>query len=139
VAAGVRSTALTLGDAKLPLYAFGTAAVGCWALAGAAADLHPVYYAALLGSGAHLAWQVSTVDLGSPRDCLRKFQSNSTVGLLLFGALVLGKLLATAETRPAEDQPTSARADGEDARTARREEPRQPRTYHLIVAALRGS
>ena len=37
-----------------------------------------------------MIWQVVTVDLNSQVDCLKKFQSNSHAGALLFGALVIG-------------------------------------------------
>ena len=95
VRVGVRSTALTFGEDKRFLAAFGASSIACLAGAGAAANLHPVYHVLLLGGGsAHLAWQTLSVDLGSRADCLRKFQSNHTFGALIFAAIVLGKLLA---------------------------------------------
>ena len=90
--------ALSLGDGKVPLYAFGALSVASLAYAGHASSLHPAYYALLVsGFGGHLAWQVATVDLGSQKDCLRKFQSNSIAGALLFGALVVGGWMAAEE------------------------------------------
>ena len=95
---GVRSTALSLGESKAPLYAFGAMSVASLAYAGHASGLHPVYYALLCsGFGGHLIWQVVTVDLNSQADCLKKFQSNSHAGALLFGALVVGGWMAAEE------------------------------------------
>jgi 4-hydroxybenzoate polyprenyltransferase len=42
---------------------------------------------------AHFAWQVSRLDLNDPKDCLAKFKSNQTVGLMIFAAIVLGRVV----------------------------------------------
>ena len=78
------------------------------------------------GGGAHLAWQVRTVDLGSRADCLHKFQSNHYFGLALFGAIVAGRLLLEAADEGSE---------GEQGGRP----PPQPRTISLLLDAVRGS
>jgi len=79
------------------LAGFGALSIGSLAAAGTAVGLHPAFYGALLGGAAHLGWQLSTVNLGSPADCLRKFQSNHQFGLLIFLGIVAGKLLLPQE------------------------------------------
>ena len=62
------------------------------AAAGAAADVGSLYYAGLGATGAHLAWQIGSVDLASPPDCAAKFRSNSQLGGLVFASCLLGRL-----------------------------------------------
>ena len=62
-----------------------------------AAGLHPAFYVGLAGGAVHMGWQVATVDLGSREDCLRKFKSNNTMGLLVLAGIVAGKLLLDRE------------------------------------------
>jgi 4-hydroxybenzoate polyprenyltransferase len=59
--------------------------------------VHRPFYAALGAGAGHLAWQIRSVDLDSPADCARKFVSNQWFGALIFGGIVLGKLLASEE------------------------------------------
>ena len=141
---GVRSTALTLGDDKRYLAAFSALSVGTLALAGSGpVELHPAFYVGLLaGGGAHLTWQVATVDLASRADCLRKFQSNHYFGMALFAALVAGRLLLEPESREAEEGVASARpgVDSNDGRRRGGDEapPAQPRTVSLLLDYARG-
>jgi 4-hydroxybenzoate polyprenyltransferase len=46
----------------------------------------------LVLAGGHLAWQVRTIDLDDPMSCLRRFRSNRELGLLVFAALLAGKV-----------------------------------------------
>ena len=97
---GIGSTALGLGDgsdARRWLAAFGVTCTASLGLAGAAAGLHPAFYVGLAGGAVHMGWQVATVDLGSREDCLRKFKSNNTMGLLVLAGIVAGKLLLDRE------------------------------------------
>jgi 4-hydroxybenzoate polyprenyl transferase len=41
----------------------------------------------------HLYWQLNTLDLNNEEDCLRKFKSNAFLGLLVFCALFLTKVI----------------------------------------------
>jgi 4-hydroxybenzoate polyprenyltransferase len=90
---GVKSTALKLGAATKPwLAAFYGGCVGLLALAGALVGLAWPFYAVLAAVAAHFAWQAMRVDLDDPGDCLAKFKSNQTVGLMVFAAIVLGEV-----------------------------------------------
>ena len=90
---GVKSTALKLGDATKPwLWAFYGGATALLALAGGLVGLSWPFYVVLAVVAAHFAWQVLSLDLDDPKDCLAKFKSNQTVGLLVFAAIVLGRV-----------------------------------------------
>lgn len=94
---GVKSSARRLGDATPRwLGGFYGVAVLCAGWAGLAADLGWAYWLGLLAFGGHLAWQVSVVRIDDPADCLRWFRSNRDAGLILFVAIVLGRLTAGA-------------------------------------------
>ena len=51
------------------------------------------FYASLVAAGAHLAWQIRTVDLDNREDCMAKFVSNKWFGAVLFSGIVADKLL----------------------------------------------
>lgn len=92
---GVKSTALHFGAAtKKWLTGFAIAQVLLTAIAFNAANLAWPAYPVLLAVAGHLAWQIISVDLNQPKDCLVKFKSNRNLGLLLFVGIVLGRLLA---------------------------------------------
>ncbi len=94
-AVGIKSTALHFGDrTKAWLSGFAAANIGFLALTGAAADMGWPYGVGVGLAGAHLAWQICTVDIDSPRDCMQKFVSNKWFGGILFGGIVADKLLA---------------------------------------------
>jgi 4-hydroxybenzoate polyprenyltransferase len=90
----VKSTALKLGAATKPwLGIFYAGSIGLLALAGAMVGIGWPCYAVLVLVAAHFAWQVSRLDLNDPKDCLAKFKSNQTVGLMIFAAIVLGRVV----------------------------------------------
>ncbi len=87
---GIKSTALLFGERTpimLTLF-FGMAValigVALW-LAGAG----PIAYLGLVAFGAHLVWQIRTLDIADWRRCLMLFRSNHIAGLLLFAGLML--------------------------------------------------
>ncbi|CAN6201679.1 unnamed protein product [Urochloa humidicola] len=91
--AGVRSTAIMFGDnTKYWLSGFGSACISSLALTGYNAHLAWPYYPFLAAAAAHLAWQVSTVDLSDKSDCNRKFVSNKWFGAFVFGGILCGIL-----------------------------------------------
>jgi len=45
-------------------------------------------WAGLAAFAAHLAWQISRLEIGDPALCLRIFKSNRDAGLLLFVGLL---------------------------------------------------
>ncbi|XP_037449162.1 4-hydroxybenzoate polyprenyltransferase, mitochondrial isoform X1 [Triticum dicoccoides] len=90
---GVKSTALRFGDStKQWISAFGAASIGSLALSGYNAELAWPYYPLLTAGAAHLAWQISTVDLSDRADCNRKFVSNKWFGALVSSGILLGRL-----------------------------------------------
>uniref|UniRef100_A0A453Q761 4-hydroxybenzoate polyprenyltransferase, mitochondrial n=2 Tax=Aegilops tauschii subsp. strangulata TaxID=200361 RepID=A0A453Q761_AEGTS len=90
---GVKSTALRFGDStKQWISAFGAASIGSLALSGYNAELAWPYYPLLTAAAAHLAWQISTVDLSDRADCNRKFVSNKWFGALVSSGILLGRL-----------------------------------------------
>ena len=41
----------------------------------------------------HLMWQVRTVDLDNPVDCMNKFRSNKNFGWIVFTGIIVEKML----------------------------------------------
>lgn len=92
---GVRSSARRLGAATVPwLWGFYGVSLALIALAGALAGLGPVLYLALVPAALHLVWQIRTLDIDDPASCLRRFRSNRELGLMVFAAIVAGRLWA---------------------------------------------
>ncbi|KAL3675748.1 hypothetical protein R1sor_025696 [Riccia sorocarpa] len=71
---GVKSTALKFGDKTKT-----------W--------LGWPFYAGVVASACHLAWQVKTVDTDNPADCSSKFASNKWFGAIVCGGIIAGKLM----------------------------------------------
>jgi len=92
---GIKSTALRLGGATRQwLIAFYGGALALIALSGWFAGLGVSFYPALIPAAVHLGWQVSTLDINDPKNCLVRFKSNRDFGLLVFGALVVGQIVS---------------------------------------------
>ena len=92
---GIKSTALKLGQETRPwLIGFYAAAVLLMAAAGQFAGLNWPYFAVLAAGAVHLAWQVNTLDIGDPRNCLAKFKSNRDFGLIVLAGIVGGQIIA---------------------------------------------
>ncbi|MEG3618996.1 4-hydroxybenzoate octaprenyltransferase [Magnetovibrio sp. PR-2] len=92
---GIKSTALKLGGAtKGWLVFFYGGALTLVALAGWLAGLSVWFFPALLPAAVHLAWQVTTLDIDAPKNCLARFKSNRDFGLLVFLAVIVGQLSA---------------------------------------------
>jgi 4-hydroxybenzoate polyprenyltransferase len=92
---GLKSTALRFGRATKPwltvLYA------GAWlaiTLAGILAHAGTAFLLGMLAAAAHLAWQVMTLDIDDPENCLKRFRSNREFGLIVLGAILLDMALA---------------------------------------------
>ena len=93
---GLKSTALRLGDATRPwLVVFYGGAVVLWGLAAWLAGAHATFGVALGLVAVQLAWQVATLDISDPANCLDRFRSNRWVGWLIFLGLVADMLIAT--------------------------------------------
>jgi 4-hydroxybenzoate polyprenyltransferase len=86
---GVRSTALRFGEAtRLWVSGFYAGAVALWAAAGVLAGAGWLSLLALTLAAIQLAWQLKTLEIDDPANCLHRFQSNRIVGWLLLGGLV---------------------------------------------------
>ena len=89
-AIGLRSTALTLGDATRPVVALLYAgAIVLWIVAGARAGAGPAFFLALGLVGVQFAWQLATLVTEDAINCLKRFRSNQLVGWILCLGLVL--------------------------------------------------
>lgn len=94
IMAGVKSSALKLGDKTRPaLVAFYGLTLALIGTAGYLSGLSWAFYAVLALAGLHLVWQITTVDLDEGAECLAKFRSNRDFGLLVFAAILVGKLI----------------------------------------------
>eukprot|EP01137_Pigoraptor_chileana_P033324 Opistho-2@24027 len=92
---GVKSTALRFGDNTRPwLSLFAVSTIGGLALSGANAGLAWPFYASLAAGAAHLAWQIKTVDVSSPSDCMAKFCSNRDFGGIVLAGIVAGRFFS---------------------------------------------
>ena len=92
-AAGVKSTARRLGLGSKPwLYAFYLAAGALFAATGHAAGLGWIFFAGLALATLQLLWQVASVDLDAPRDCLAKFRSNRLFGWIVLASAVIAQI-----------------------------------------------
>jgi 4-hydroxybenzoate polyprenyltransferase len=90
---GVRSTARLFGARTKPaLSAFYALAVILMAAAFAFADAGPLAFAGLLLAAAHLGWQVVSLKIDDPDNCLARFRANRTTGWIIFAGLVLDVL-----------------------------------------------
>jgi 4-hydroxybenzoate polyprenyltransferase len=90
---GVKSSARWLGARTKPLlYVFYAVTVLLILAAGLMAGLGVVFALLLCLAGAHLVWQVRTLDIDRPLRCLRLFKANRDTGALIAAALLLGAL-----------------------------------------------
>jgi 4-hydroxybenzoate polyprenyltransferase len=92
---GVKSTALRFGAATHKwMWGFYGAMAAALLVAGAAAGLGSVYYAGVFFAGAHLVSQILRLDIDDPAKCLALFRSNRDFGLIVFVAIVAGRVFS---------------------------------------------
>jgi len=92
---GVRSTARLFGDRTKPwLVALYSGTLILFAGAFTAAGVPPLAYAGLIAAGVHMLWQIRILDIDDADQCLKLFKSNTIVGWLVFGGLVVSGLTA---------------------------------------------
>jgi 4-hydroxybenzoate polyprenyltransferase len=90
---GVRSTARLFGErTKLALSLLYSGALILFALAFWSAGVPMLTYVGLGAAAFHMAYQIRILDIDDADQCLRLFKSNSTVGWLIFGGLLLAGL-----------------------------------------------
>jgi 4-hydroxybenzoate polyprenyltransferase len=88
---GVKSTALLFGSATKPwLTGFYSAALILIGVSGWLAALGAGFWIGLAVLAGHFAWQVATLRIDDPDDCLAKFRANRDAGLIVTAALLLG-------------------------------------------------
>lgn len=92
--AGLKSTALRFGE-RSPTWIAGfySGAVVLWVLGAASAGAGFATFAALAAVALHFAWQVTTLDIKDPANCLVRFRANRDAGLLLALGLAADLLL----------------------------------------------
>jgi len=92
---GLKSTALTFGEST-PSWvgSFYAAALLLWITAGFLAGTHLVFFFGVALVGLQMAWQVTTLDIKDPQNCLRRFRANRDVGAAIFLALALDTLIS---------------------------------------------
>jgi 4-hydroxybenzoate polyprenyltransferase len=87
---GIKSTALLFGEQTPTMLAsFYVAAVVLISAAGLMAGGGLIFTIGLIVFAAHLAWQVTRLDIDNPAHCLVLFKSNRDAGLILFAAMLL--------------------------------------------------
>ena len=86
---GVRSTARLFGARTRPLLAqfYGGATI-LFAAAFWAAGLGVLAFAGVVLGAGHLAWQIATIDVDDPDNCLKLFRSNRDYGWIVFAGLI---------------------------------------------------
>lgn len=90
---GVKSTSRLFGsDTRAWLVGFyGITWIGI-GLAGWLSGTGLLFWPCLALAGAHFVWQVATIKIGDPADCLVKFRSNRDAGLIVLAGFLLGRL-----------------------------------------------
>jgi 4-hydroxybenzoate polyprenyltransferase len=91
---GLKSTALKFGARfKRWLAGFYGVAFVCISLAAWLSGVPTLPFAALaIAAGMHLVWQVVDLNVSDADDCLSKFRSNHTFGILVFAAVVVANV-----------------------------------------------
>jgi len=60
------------------------------ASAGVSAGMGWFYFVMLAAAALQFVWQVATLDIDAPKNCLARFKSNRDVGLIIFLGALLG-------------------------------------------------
>ena len=90
---GIHSTAIRFGEAtKTWVGGFYVLAVLLWAIAGWLAGAKFVFFIGLLFAAFHFSWQVNTLNINKATNCLERFKSNRTIGIIVFVA-ICGEML----------------------------------------------
>jgi 4-hydroxybenzoate polyprenyltransferase len=88
---GIKSSALALkSSTKLFIYIVYTITIFGIFLIGWINGFSILFYLFMLIAFCQLIWQIRTVDLDNPRECLSKFKSNRLFGFLITFAIFIG-------------------------------------------------
>jgi 4-hydroxybenzoate polyprenyltransferase len=92
---GLGSTALQFGDNTVSFVGafYGLAGI-LWLIAGALAGAHLVYFLAIALVFLQMSWQVATLNVADPANCLWRFRSNRDVGIAVFLGLLADMALS---------------------------------------------
>jgi 4-hydroxybenzoate polyprenyltransferase len=91
---GLKSTALRFGRATYAwLAALYTLAFLAITAAGIMAHAGMAFLVGMAAAAAQLAWQVATLDIADPDNCLRRFRSNRDFGVIVFAAILIDMAL----------------------------------------------
>lgn len=94
---GVKSSARALGSRTVgALKLFYAFTIALAAAAGLAAGHSGAYIAFLAAPSAHFLWQIRSVDINNPANCLKVFKSNREAGLLILATLLLAAAFSGA-------------------------------------------
>lgn len=89
---GVKSSALRLGSSTLKaLWGFYATTMVLIAGAMLASGIDAFWLVLLIAPTAHLVWQIRTLDIDGRANCLERFRSNRTAGLLILLVLAIGQ------------------------------------------------
>lgn len=90
---GVKSTALKFGEKTKPwISGFYGISLLLMAASGYLVGLSWVYYAGLVLCGGQMIWQIKTLDIDNPKNCLVRFKSNRNFGLVLTAAIIAAQV-----------------------------------------------
>jgi 4-hydroxybenzoate polyprenyltransferase len=85
---------LKFGDGTKPwLVGFYSITVILLAATGLLLNLAWPYYSGLTLAALHLAWQIKSVDITNPKNCLRRFKSNRDFGLILLAGIIAAQVI----------------------------------------------
>ncbi len=91
---GVKSSALALGASTKPwLVLFYVGAIFVLGSSGYQADLRWQFWACLFIGALHFCWQVISLEIHSPSNCLSKFKSNRDFGFIILAGIVAAQVL----------------------------------------------
>jgi 4-hydroxybenzoate polyprenyltransferase len=92
---GLGSTALHFGDNTVSFVGavYGLAGI-LWLTAGALAGAHLVFFLSVTLVFLQMSWQVATLDIRDPANCLWRFRSNRDVGIAVFLGLIADMALS---------------------------------------------
>lgn len=98
LAIGLKSTAIKFGEDTVKwLSGFSATMCSSLLLSGIATNQCWPYYSSVMIIGAHLARQLTTLNINDPEDCGRKFRNNKQIGWILLLGIVLSTLLKDEE------------------------------------------
>jgi 4-hydroxybenzoate polyprenyltransferase len=91
---GVKSTALKFGAHSKPwISSFYAISLSLICISGSIVDLAWPFYVGITTCALQLAWQVKTLDIDDPKNCLKRFKSNRDFGLILFASIIAAHLI----------------------------------------------